>query len=408
MNNFSGAEIIPASHPASEKTLYAYLDSTRGYACLLVISCHLAYVFPKLPYPFHRVVVNGWYGVQLFFIASCVTLLMSWNHDQRHNRVSAPAFFLRRFFRIAPMYYLAAIFYLLAFPPRAGFDAWQFLATLTFINDWHPALTSTIKNGWSVVPGGWSVSAEFSFYLVFPIFATFVTSFRRAGAATGAAIVAGAILCRIWWLHLRPLYHAEAVTNFIYFSVPNQACVFSLGALAYFAIVWLGRPAGDGTRALLARHGNALTLGALLAFIGLGFVRLPEYLDPAMRAPPGFLVAAVVFAGFVVVLSASPRCLFVNRWSGAIGRVSFSAYLIHFAVLRLPELVPAWSGTGTSGIRAVLAYGATWVVVVGLTYAASYSTYRLVERPMMRAGKKLIDRLPRPAVRPAVANAGLS
>ena len=52
----------------------------RGYAILLVITCHETYWFPELPYPVHRVTVLGWHGVQLFFLASAVTLMMSWQY----------------------------------------------------------------------------------------------------------------------------------------------------------------------------------------------------------------------------------------------------------------------------------------------------------------------------------------
>ena len=85
------------------RPLFAYIDCVRGYAVTLVITCHLAYAFPELPWPVHRIVVSGWYGVQLFFLASALTLLMSWRHETvRLGRARIAPFFIRRFFRIAP------------------------------------------------------------------------------------------------------------------------------------------------------------------------------------------------------------------------------------------------------------------------------------------------------------------
>jgi peptidoglycan/LPS O-acetylase OafA/YrhL len=65
----------------NEKVGYAYIDCLRGYAILLVIPCHLTYSYLDLPYPVHRLTVLGWHGVQLFFLTSCLTLLMSWRGE---------------------------------------------------------------------------------------------------------------------------------------------------------------------------------------------------------------------------------------------------------------------------------------------------------------------------------------
>src|ERR1700761_4455064 len=108
-----------------------FIDAVRGYAVSLVILCHTTYLFPELPYPVHRVAVLGWHGVQLFFLASAVTLLMSWHREiRRYGAADVGAFFLRRFFRIAPAYYVAALFYFWLTPPLSGFDATQGAATL--------------------------------------------------------------------------------------------------------------------------------------------------------------------------------------------------------------------------------------------------------------------------------------
>ena len=50
-----------------------YLDCIRGYAIFMVIVCHLTSVYPELPYPVLRQATNGWYGVQLFFLAFAST-----------------------------------------------------------------------------------------------------------------------------------------------------------------------------------------------------------------------------------------------------------------------------------------------------------------------------------------------
>ena len=63
--------------------------------------------------------------------------------------------------------------------------------------------------------------------------------------------------------------------------------------------------------------------------------------------PPTFLVVSVALSGFILALALAlalahaRRGWFVNRTMSLIGRVSFSAYLLHFAVLDLASELPA-------------------------------------------------------------------
>ena len=139
-------------------------------------------------------------ALQLFFLASAVTLMMSWSHEKNRNGcVDVVGFILRRFFRIAPAYYLMSVLYFFLEPPRRGFDPIQALATYLFINAWHPALMGVVADTWSVVPGGWSIGVEFTFYAAFPILACGMTSLCRAIGLLFAALVVGATLNALLW-----------------------------------------------------------------------------------------------------------------------------------------------------------------------------------------------------------------
>src|ERR1700733_9049273 len=82
---------------------YAYIDALRGYAILLVIAVHSSQYFTNLSPNVTALANQGARGVQLFFVASAMTLTMSWT--ARHD--GPKAFYIRRFFRIAPMFYLS-------------------------------------------------------------------------------------------------------------------------------------------------------------------------------------------------------------------------------------------------------------------------------------------------------------
>jgi peptidoglycan/LPS O-acetylase OafA/YrhL len=80
---------------------FAYLYSVRALAILAVIGVHTRN--HQLPEPWHSWVGAMQTGVQLFFLASAITLLFSWNarNDGLIN------FYVRRLFRIAPLFWLA-------------------------------------------------------------------------------------------------------------------------------------------------------------------------------------------------------------------------------------------------------------------------------------------------------------
>ena len=96
---------------------------------------------------------------------------------------------------------------------------------------------------------------------------------------------------------------------------------------------------------------------------------------------------------FVLALARSRPGLFLNGPVALMGRVSFSAYLLHFAVLKIvadqPFLRPVFHMTGWS---AIVAFAVALICIVVIVLAGSWCTYRLVETPMIGFGKALIRR----------------
>jgi peptidoglycan/LPS O-acetylase OafA/YrhL len=326
--------------------------------------------------------------VQLFFLASSLTLLMSWNSEvERKGRVDAVAFFIRRFFRIAPAYYLAGIFYYFIEPPRNGFDAWQAIASMAFINAWHPVWTPTVAGAWSVVPGGWSIGVEFTFYMLFPLFATWVTSLNRALLAFAAGVAIGYFANRIALAALGKSYTLAEIGNFLFFWFPNQMSVFALGGVTYFLIRKTGAP-GCIWGAVLRKRAAFLAAASIMVFCALAYVPLGHFIG-ATPIVPASLAVTVPLMGFIIALSGDVKLL-VNRSIALMGTISFSAYLIHFSVLRLFDIFPTALHTHARGIASVGAFTIGLVVAIAVTFAASWLSYRAIELPMISAGRSLV------------------
>jgi peptidoglycan/LPS O-acetylase OafA/YrhL len=96
---------------------FSYIDALRGYAILMVIAVHTSQAFSDLPKPLSTILNQGARGVQLFFVTSALTLSMSWVS----RKESALTFYSRRFFRIAPMFWLAIPFFVGSTEPDRQF-----------------------------------------------------------------------------------------------------------------------------------------------------------------------------------------------------------------------------------------------------------------------------------------------
>src|SRR5882762_3305144 len=99
------------------------LDGLRGAAILLVVVWHYFYFYPdpnhhptgllpKLYVYFERCIAVGWSGVDLFFVLSGF-LIGGILLDVRTSPSYFGTFYLRRFFRIIPVYYAWIALYIL-------------------------------------------------------------------------------------------------------------------------------------------------------------------------------------------------------------------------------------------------------------------------------------------------------
>jgi peptidoglycan/LPS O-acetylase OafA/YrhL len=362
------------------------IDALRGYAILLVICMHVLDHVPTLVWPAKRLLILGTHGVQLFFIASAVTLLMSWSREQAQPLAPRIGrFLINRFFRIAPLYFLAIAFYWFFENIQvADFSIEKLLATLLFYNAWSPYLIPTV-GGWKTVPGGWSISVEFMLYLIFPLLALSVTTVRRAAlfVVLAYAVMLGA---SVYGQHLYPEISGSARENFLYFWPPNQLIVFALGFLLYRAIKSDAVQAWAQRSRLNASSATALLGTALLLaqFYPGGNLSLLTFLLPK------HLLLSLLFTGWTLFMILKSTALTAPRIVTNVGKMSFSIYLIHFAALGLMNMLLAklWpfgiTGAASVPYTSILLTAATLV-----SYQVARITYRFIEKPFIRYGKSL-------------------
>ncbi|WP_158746819.1 acyltransferase [Acidisphaera sp. L21] len=364
-----------------------FIDALRGYAIVLVIASHAFPTLPELPWTMKRFTNLGFFGVQLFFVVSCVTLTRSWRQQQAlRGYPSLRDFMIRRLFRIAPAYYLAAALYL--WLSWNGLPAATRLATfLTFTNGWSPGQMPTMPDAWIGVPGGWSIEAEVAFYALFPMLMVTIRGFWPALVALLVSLPFAWVANGLGWAAYVQDYGSTATDQFLYYWLPNEMPVFLAGLVLHEVIIKLS-PGGQwqllGVQ--VSQYARLLLAACVVTFLSLGLIAWPRLPVPGWLFVPSHLVAALAFSGITLAFALRPMPLLVNWAIVRIGQGSFSAYLLHFALLEgIVRLLPA-SVLGATGINAIAAATALFVAVLVITGVLAQATYRWIETPGIQTG----------------------
>ena len=278
------AEPQPADPSAPRH--FDFVDALRGLAIVGVMMIHSTFGIPNFHGRLRTLAAQGQFGVQLFFVVSAFTLFWSLRSRRTRERRPLLAFFTRRFFRLAPLFWVGIAFYLCvpvsnrssAAPNGVGWP--HVLATLAFVHGWYP---TTIN---SVVPGGWSIGAEAMFYLCIPVLFARVRTLNQAlwltlVAAWVTAALAGPVQHRLD-RHF-PADWGQVVFNFVFWSFPSQLPVFCLGIVLYFLLVDPPQqPAGPRVSGLLI-----VAVAAMIVFGTMGKQVLPSVGFVALAVGPG-------------------------------------------------------------------------------------------------------------------------
>ena len=377
---------------AAPKVQLDFVDALRGIAIVGVLISHAqrnveiyqamgreALMSPWLS----RYAAQGARGVQLFFVVSALTLFLS--AGKRSNETTPWLnFYLRRFFRIAPMFYLAFAVYCLAPALLKGHDfppAGTVLGTLSFTNGWNPAWLLGAND---VVPGGWSIGVEMSFYIVFPLVFLALRNFPRALAALVLFLV---VDVATWGPLLRnpPIADADLWERFAFVWLPNQLPIFLFGICVYFVL--FGRA---GRITAFFKDGDRVRNGFWFALAALVLLVVPQWTED----PRAVFLYGAAFALLALCLYRQPYRWLVNVPLRHIGKISFSGYLTHFAMLQVARKLLAKVHADTH-LTPDLYFLATVVVALAGTVVVSSVTYRVVEVPGQAWGKRLILALER-------------
>ncbi len=352
-----------------------YIDSIRGLAILAVILVHTSqYGNTNIPSFINKIVNQGARGVQLFYLASAFTLFLSFKNRSPFEKFPVKNFFIRRFFRIAPMYYLGILYYIAqnGLGPRywlgneTQITILNIFSNFTFLHGFNPYWIT------SLVPGGWSIGVEMTFYSVLPFLFYKIKNLNQAFNFFLISIFAKFIL-EYFFIKFNLISDIRLWHEYLFLYFPSQLPIFSLGIILHFII--------NEKENIFCISGKSILIFCLLLIAQLatktGFIF------------PNHILFGLAFLILVFALSTYKCKLIVNPIIIHIGKVSFSMYLVHFAVLHwltYYKLIDYFQ-------NGILNFVTRYVIVTVLTILISNILFRLVETPFQEIGKKIILKL---------------
>ncbi|HEY3817214.1 MAG TPA: acyltransferase family protein [Polyangiaceae bacterium] len=365
------------------------IERLRAFAALLVLAVHWDPLKKLLPW----ILQDPWGGVDLFFVISgfVVTLslvrLLPAVEDEgtffsafNLARQGLRTFYVRRFFRIMPAALAVALLVRVGasvFPGEFGstrqwFD--EFIAFFGGIYNYMFGFRGDLR-----LNVYWSLAVEEHFYLLLPvIFLMFRTTNRRLGACAGLALFS---------IIARGIPRPEGAQEIAFEMYSSHLRFDSLMAGVALALV---RTVGAAP-VMPKRLMRFVILPMVLVIIAC----LPGVAPRHVEQREGF-IALWMFSGLLVSYAALDRGYvlsipYVGRVFEYIGARSYSIYLLHQQVYRLEDaerkLWPRYAALTPDSPH-------PWQRVVTLlvaTFIAAELLYRLVERPFIRLGRRLIE-----------------
>lgn len=384
--------------PASKQNHLPWLDGLRGLAAFWVLASHVQILSGLRDLP-----LLSWGGIAVDLFMLLSGFLMAHNYLLRQQAEpwgetrTFVLFWLRRFFRIAPLYYLllivavgiggmladdrsaiAAIWPNTATPLRRYLDGSfaNYLAHFSFAFGFLPdyAFRTALPD--------WSIGLEMQFYLVFPFVMLAVLRLGAYAATFGAL----ALCLGLWFLF--PGYFAS-------FEMPAfiamKLCVFMAG-------MWiaLGRRDGKMTRALIAALAMLLVWALAARHFHLGEPRVMTLCRFAIAIAMFYLMndGSLPGSAWLARPLAFLRAWLAGRVARFLGDTSYCTYLLHLLIL-LPVAGTLAAHPGYVALPSPLRFLLCLALVLPPVYLISWALFRTVETYGIHLGRQAVKAIAR-------------
>ncbi|MEH7274737.1 acyltransferase family protein [Neobacillus vireti] len=363
------------------------LDIVRSTAIILVLICHSlgSFIIPYLGDTMIGNVANrlimypfGFLGVEIFFVLSGFLIggILIKEVVERGSISNLLNFYVRRWFRTLPLYYLIVLF-LILFPTGENFS-WQ---NLIFLQNFS-------KESLEFNSVTWSLSIEEWFYLAIPpILLIFFSATNNKNKAKNFMI----ICCSIITLSLIFRIVALLINSDVNFDFGIRKQIFLRLDSIMFGVLFAGIKFyyTDFYDRLVRNRRRVITF----ALVGLAFCIMwtgfnnREVLNTSFFSRTIFFnivsIACLLFlASFETVKTTSNK--FIKKWITLLSTTSYGVYLIHFQVFLIAEKLI----NGGNLLIGII----TCILSIVITFIISYFVYKYYEIPIMNIRDKFMPK----------------
>jgi len=374
-----------SNHPINKDQMQPFIrldfvDSLRCFAIIYVVISHLALIpqpnllIPDWIAPF--IINGGNAGVSLFFVLSAFSL--SYSMDARaKEKMLTSKFYIRRFFRIAPMFYFMMLVYWIR-------DAVAF-------NVLHPVSEVLINASllFNLVPScitgfvwaSWTIGVIAFLYLIFPLIHKYIRNLYSA-----LALFVLSILLAQGWSYFVINYgeatgylSADDIKFVLGFGFLQQLPVFICGVVIYRLFLDYFIKMNEKTKKICG-------FLFIFSFIFFYAVLLTEYFQNMFWGMN--ILHGICFSLIVLGLGLKPFRTLINSKTVYLGKASYSIYLLHPIIIF--TIIPFYRCIYGFMPSDILGYLSSLLITLIPLIIISLISYKYIERPGVALGEKFI------------------
>lgn len=350
----------------------AALDGLRAVAAFMVLLTHAAFLTGLVSGGLAgRLLGRGDLGVAIFFALSGFLLHRSLLADWGTSRWDVKGYYLRRFARVMPAYWLALAVVAVAVQPGTVVVVLEALGLQIYARSAHiPEFSQS-----------WSIATELSFYVVLPLAFLGLERLRRRDPDLPwkvllVAVVAGVVAA--WTATSGEIGREVLFERWL----PARASNFALGMLFAEAALRPGSTPARWCRDAAARPATCVAVAAAAYLLSTTAIagQLTLGVVSGVQLATKMALSCVVTAGLMLPLLFGPsnalRSTLAHPAARWLGTISFGVFLWH-----LPVFSAIYAVSGLD----YFAGGFVPLMVLGvpITLAVAAASWYLVERPLV-------------------------
>lgn len=316
----------------------------------------------------------GGLGVTLFFVLSGFLITYILLEEREGKGISIKQFYLRRIFRIWPLYYLTVILFFFVVT-QFEFFRWDdyyysgYSEKLTLYLLFLPNLAFVLYPAMPFASPAWSIGVEEQFYLFWPIVIKFIKPVSRS-------LISVIIFIALLNAGLEMLLMSGVgASNSILAKLYQFMLLIRFDCMAYGAIaawLWKFKPGHTVVKIIFRKDVQYLTVILLVMMAVFKFS--PIFIH--------HLPYSVLFAILILNLACNPERIFSleNRFFNYLGKISYGLYMYHvFAIFIIYKLVTIYQIKGEFLLNLYL-----YLFSMILAIIISSISYYAVERPFLK------------------------